>query len=232
MRILICLALLAYTKKNIAQDSTKILIKADQLVSEVLTPEKIYQYAQFSPGKIIFMDRTSMNAVLNYNYLNGEIEFIAATKDTLAIAKEQMLNIKQIILNGDTFYYNNGYMQQVMQTSFGKIAKKKTLVVLERKKIGAYDRPSSTTNLESIGYFRDYFGSTTVTSVRAPENITLGYVNQFYLGDQYNAFLPANKKNLQKIFFTKKEMINTYLRENDVDFRNIDHLKKMLLYLN
>ena len=73
-----------------AQDSGTIFIAADKNVSEVLTPEKIYHYPQFTNGKIFFRDGTTSQARLNYNYLNGEIEFITQEKDTLAIAKEQM----------------------------------------------------------------------------------------------------------------------------------------------
>jgi len=231
MKIFCCFFFLLYVNNNFAQERSRILIKADQVASEVLTPEKIYQYPKFLHGKIIFKDQTSTEASLNYNYLNSEIEFIDQTNDTLAIAKHQMVNIQRIEVNKDTFYYDNGYLQQVLEIPQGKLAKREMLIILNKEKPGAFDRSTSTTGAEAMTTFRDYYGSDNAATLRIRENITLGYKNQFFFGDNYYSFLPANKKNLLKVFPSRKEIINNYLRENNVDFRNIDDLKKLLLFL-
>ena len=216
---------------NFAQDSSRIVIKADESISDVLTTEKIYQYPQFSRGKIIFRDYRLTEAMLNYNYLNSEIEFIDSKNDTLAIAKHQKPTIQQVILNSDTFYYDNGYLQQIVQTPLGKLARRSMLIVLKKELVGAYDQSTATTKAETIAAFRDYYGSTITSSVKGRENITLVYKNEFFWGDKYYAFFPANKNNLIKLFPSKKEMVNNYLKENNVDFKNGDDLKKLLLFL-
>ncbi len=235
IKIAFCILLLCINK-SFAQlvphqhDSTRFLIKADQYISEVLTPERIYKYPGFSKGKIFFKDNTITEANLNYNYLNGEIEFINPANDTLAIAKHQMLNIQHIILNKDTFYYDDGYMQQVLRTPAGRIAKRQMLVILKREKLGAYDQPTSTTNAESMIVFRDYYGSTSTHGLKVRENITMTVVNQVFLGDHYS-FLPASKKNLLKLFPSKKSVINNYLDQNHVDFKNTEDIQKLFLLL-
>jgi hypothetical protein len=225
-----CFFLLFSVNQNFAQDSTRFLIKADQLVSDVLTPERIYQYPKFMPGKIVFRDKTSTEALLNYNYLSGEIEFINPGNDTLAIAKHQMLRIQQILLSKDTFYYHNGYLQQVVKTQLGVLAKRQMLVVFKREKIGAYGQPATTINVESLEYFKDYYGSLTPT-LKVRENITMIYKNEFFFGDNYFSFLPANKKNILKLYPSGKAIINDYLRENNVDFNNSGHLQKLFLFI-
>src|SRR5258705_2620816 len=96
MKIFCCFFLLLYVNNNFAQDSSRIVVKADESISDVLTTEKIYQYPQFSRGKIIFRDHRLTEAMLNYNYLNSEIEFIDPKNDTLAIAKHQKPTIHKI----------------------------------------------------------------------------------------------------------------------------------------
>jgi hypothetical protein len=214
-----------------AQERGRIFIKADQVISDVLTPEKIYEYSKFTPGKIIFRDHTSTTASLNYNYLSGEIEFINQVNDTLAIAKHQMLNIQRIEVNKDTFYYNDGYLQQVTQIPLGRLVKKEMLIVINKDKLGAYDRSTSTTGAEALTTFRDYFGSDNGAALRVRENITLAYTTKFFFGDNFYTFLPANKKNLLKIFHSKEETINNYLRENNIDFRSLQDLRNLLLFL-
>lgn len=229
MKFIFCF-LLFCVNKTFAQDSTRFLIKADQYISEVLTPERIYKYPNFSRGKIFFRDNTITEAILNYNYLNGEIEFINPANDTLAIAKHQMQEIQHIILNKDTFYYDGGYLQQVLKTPAGRIAKRQMLIIIKKEKIGAYNQPTSTTNVESMMVFRDYYGSTSTHSLKARENITMALLNEVFIGDNYS-FLPASKKNLLKMLSSKKSIVNNYLDQHHVDFKNIEDLQKLLLFI-
>ncbi len=231
MKWFIYFFLLVSVNKSFAQDSARFVIKADQLVHEIVTAEKIYMYPTFLRGKINFRDGTTVEAPLNYNYLNSEIEFIDNKRDTMAIAEYQMQNIQKILLSKDTFYYDKGYLQQVVRTAAGILARRPVLVVVRREKLGAFNKPASTTGVEALGYFRDYYGSTITTSMRASENITMAYQNEFFFGDNYFSFLPANKKNALKVFPSYRKIITSYLKENSVDFRNSSQLQKLLLYL-
>lgn len=212
-----------------AQDST-IFIAADQYVSEVATPERIYHYPNFKIGKIFFRNNTTTDARLNYNYLNGEIEFISPDNDTLAISKEQMLNIGKVIIDTSTFFYNKGYLELVAQNSIGKLLKREKFDVLKREKIGGYGQASSTSAIESYSTFKENYG-TRQFNLKVRENITLVLKTNYFFGDQYHEILPATKKNIYKVFPTKKELIDSYLKENEVDFKKPGDLKKIFAFL-
>jgi len=215
-----------------AQDSSTFVIKADQLASDFITPEKIYKYPKFTRGKIIFRDKTATEAPINYNYLISEVEFIGPQKDTLAIASHQLPTIQRILVNKDTFYYQDGYLQQVLQTPLGILAKRQSLIIVKVDKLGAYDMPANTTKTESPIVFRDYFGSTINPDLRVRENITMTYRTEYFIGDKYLYFLPANKKSFLKIYPSRKHTINTYLKENTVDFKNLNDLTKMMVLIS
>jgi hypothetical protein len=208
-----------------AQDSLTIFIPADRLVSEVLTPKKIYKYSEFLPGKIFFRDGNFAEGKFNYNYLNGEIEFIQ--KDTLAIVKQQMFNIKMMTVDKDTFFYDKGYLQQVAQTPAGKLLKRQMLVVVKREKIGAYDQPTATSSIESYSSFSDAYG-TFNPNLKVRENITMVLRTDYFFGDRFNVFLFASKKNLLKAYPNKKDKIDKYLKQREVNFKNGEELKKLL----
>jgi hypothetical protein len=231
MKIFSCFLLLLYVNNNYAQDGSEILLKADDVVSSNLTPEKIYQYPKFSHGKIIFKDQTSTEAQINYNYLNGEIEFIGPAKDTMTIAEQQMQNIQRIIVNNDTFFYDDAYIQHVLATPLGILAKRTTLVVVLVQKLGAYDRPTSTVKPEYIVMFKDYGGSSTIPDLVVRENITLAYRSEYFFGNNSSKFLPVNKKNLLKLLPSKNEMINRYLKENNVNYKKRGDVEKLILSL-
>lgn len=229
MKKLLLVMLFLYSAVVHSQDSLTIFISADQQVSEVLTPKRIYKYSEFKPGRIIFKDETFADDKFNYNYVNGEIEFIQ--RDTLAISKEQMLNIRFLTLDHDTFFYNKGYFQQLMQTSAGRLLKKQMLVVSKREKIGAYNQPSQTSAIESYGSFTDNYGVFT-PNLKIHENITMILRNDYYFADRFNTFLPVNKRNLQKLFPNKKRQIDEYLQLHPVNFKNAEDLQRLLASLN
>lgn len=230
MRISLLTIFIVLARFACAQDATTIFIAAGQDVSEVLTPEKIYQYPQFINGKFFFRDGSTSEALLNYNYLLGEIEFISPKKDTLAIAKEQMLNIKKVIIDTNTYFYNRQYVELVMENQVGKLLKSEMFDVVRREKIGGYNQPSSTSAIESYESFTGPYGVPEL-HLKIRENITLVLKTNYFFGDDYNLLLPANKKNIYKAYPSKRDRINKYLEQNSVDYKSPGDLKKLLTYL-
>ena len=229
MRISIFSIFIFIAKFACAQDST-IFIAAGQDVSEVLTPQKIFRYPQFINGEILFRDGSTSHALLNYNCLIGEIEFISPKKDTLAIAKEQMLNIKKVIIDTNTFFYNRRYMELVMENGVGKLLKSEMFDVVKREKIGGYNQPATTSAIESDETFTGTYGIPEL-NLKIRENITLALKTNYFFGNDYDLVLPANKKNIYKAYHAKKDLIDKYLKDNAVDYKNPGDLKKLLAYL-
>src|SRR3954447_6282315 len=112
MKTLIVFIFLMVAKGLMGQVSTEILIPAGTTLSEVLTPDKVYQHPSFVLGKVLYRNGTETEALLNYNYLSGDIQFIGNKKDTLVIAKEQIAEIAKIIINGHTYFYQQGYFEE------------------------------------------------------------------------------------------------------------------------
>ena len=213
-----------------AQDSSVIFIPAGRSFSDVATPDKIYLLPNFTKGKVHFRDGSMNSANFNYNFLNGEIEFISSKGDTLAIVKEQALNIKNIKIDSATFYYYNGYLQEVGGNETGKVLRRQFYKVRKREKIGGYEQPTSTSAIESYETFVSGNGEL-AQKLTVRENITLIKATEYFFGDQYNTFLRANKKNVLKLYPKKRVQIESYLLKNKVDFNNGEDLQKLLASL-
>ena len=230
MRISILAIFIVFTKFACAQDSTTIFIPAGENVSEFLTARKIFRYPQFINGEILFRDGSTSHALLNYNYLIGEIEFISPKKDTLAIAKEQMLNIEKVIIDTDTFFYKRRYVELVMENRVGKLLKSEMFYVVKREKIGGYNQPATTSAIDSYETFTGTYGIPEL-NLKIRENITLVLKTNYFFGNDYDMLLPANKKNIYKAYHAKKDLIDKYLKENPVNYKNPGDLKELLTYL-
>ncbi|HVG15322.1 MAG TPA: hypothetical protein VM935_10180, partial [Chitinophagaceae bacterium] len=154
MRRSLLLYLLIAAHSLAAQDSTLVVVEPGQNLYHLVTPGKRYRFPKFTTGKIFFRDGSIIsNALLNYNFLNGELEFLTSKGDTLSIATDQMLNIKHVAIDSTSFYYDQGYLELVASSTMGRVLKRERYEVYKREKIGAYDQPTSTSSINTPGAF-------------------------------------------------------------------------------
>jgi hypothetical protein len=110
MRTLTLFLSLLVTQHLYAQNSSPITIEVGQRISDIVSQEMMYRFPTFHQGQVLSKNGGFSNALLNYNYLNGEMEFITG-RDTLVIVKEQKLNIKRVTIDSTSFIYNNGFLK-------------------------------------------------------------------------------------------------------------------------
>ncbi|MGI8600477.1 MAG: hypothetical protein ACR2KB_14590 [Chitinophagaceae bacterium] len=123
---------------SFAQTEKVYKIKAGQLLSDVLSFYDIYKDSSFRVGTVFFRDGRTSNAFLNYNYLNGEMDFIDVSGDTISIAEEQ--TIKLISIKKDSFFYDNGYLYLLQSNGYNKLAVKKEIQLINKERPGAFDQ--------------------------------------------------------------------------------------------
>ena len=155
----------------------------------------LYHYPQFVTGKVFLKSGDSGMAKLNYNRLLDDMQFIDPKGDTLNIANAA--TIKFIRIDGDVFYYDNGYVKLIKDTNGIKLGGKQTLLVAGKDKIGAYGMANPTSAIDSYGTLIDTKG---IYKLVSREDITLAKKTQYYFGDKYNRFIWATRKNLLQQF--------------------------------
>jgi hypothetical protein len=227
--LFIAITILATTVLE-AQDSTTIKIEAGQLLSEVITPSIRYRFPAFKQGKVLLKDKTSYDSKLNYNLLTGEIDFISREGDTLAIGDALRVNLDRVIIDTNSYFYNNkGYLEVVKESKAGSLAKKQNFIIASTEKIGAYNLSSPASAIDSYSSYMDPSG--TFYTLRVREDVTLKLKTEYFFGNEYHLFMPATRKNLDRLFFKKKAEIEKYLKEHLTNFDNEEDLKKLLSFL-
>ena len=216
--ILACIVLI--NQSVLAQEKKSYKIKAGQELSDVLSFGDIYKYPSFKQSIVLFLNGNEGNGLLNYNFLNGEMEFISATGDTVALDDER--TIKKIWIDEDTFYFDKGYMNVIAGYGTKKLAKKQLLGVVDKKNLGAFDFPVSA-GTENYGIYKN-------VKLKAKADIIMMLEDFYYLGDRQN-FYPFNKKNLLKVYKRKESAITNFLNEQSIDFSNENDLRKLFNYL-
>ena len=165
-------------------------------------------------------------ALLNYHSLIDEMHFIDFKGDTLSIANAG--TIKLIRINNDVFYHDKVYVKLIRDSNGIKLARKQTVRVIGKTKIGGYDMASPTSAIDSYGTLFDQRG---VFNLVPREDVLLAKKTLYYFGDKYSQFVLATRKNLLQQFPKQSRALNAYLKENNVNFNSIGDLEKLLQFL-
>ena len=162
--------------------------------------------------------------MMNYNSLFGEMQFINLKGDTLSLADEKMIEL--IVINKDTFYFNEGYLKLVLNEGKVKLANKKFIRFANRQKLGGFEE-SSQSSIETYGVLSN---QSYLKGLVANEVITMVKDSVFYIKDDLNGFKAVNKKTLLDIYPRNEKDLKNYLKEKKVDFSNEEDIKKLILY--
>jgi hypothetical protein len=222
---LLIMALLP-TAIALAQKPETVKIEMNQNVKEVLTNE-IYRYPAFTQGKVYFKDGAPKQALLNYNRLLSEMHFLNPKGDTLAIAQPEIINFIEI--NQDTFYIDKAFLEMVVQNKQVKLAKKETIQLVDRQKVGAY---GETNSAGAIGSFNTYTNNAQTVQLNTNEVKLYSLQTEFYIADKHNHFILVTKKNLVNLYAKQEKDLKTFLQENNTNLHNEEDLKKLVLHLN
>lgn len=223
---LIFLTFVLFAQTIYAQTSEKKLVKAGEDINEAFPVSSRYLYPQYTSGSVIAKDGSVANASLNYNLMQGEMQFIGPKGDTLAIANEG--EIKYVVINSDSFVYDKVYLQLIATNNAASIAKNEKIKLGDIRKRGAYGTTSAGGGIDTYS---------TIVSSGQRQNLTeqKDYLmikeTTYYISKGYNNFMLANKKNVVKMFGQKQNEIEAYLRDNKTNFGKEDDLKRLIAFL-
>ena len=189
-------------------------------------PEKVsLRFPQFSEGIAYFKNGNATSAFFNYNLLLGEMQFIDAKGDTLSIANVEAVDY--ITIGNTVFYYVKGFYELITESNSLKLTKKERFEVADKQKIGGYGQASSSGSIDNYSTYTMQGRPITLT-VRE-KVLFKKYISYYILSN--NGAVIANKSGFIKAFPGRKKSIETFLSENNINFKKEDDLKKLFKFL-
>ncbi len=209
-----------------AQERKTFKLNPGQKATDVIPANEIYRYPSFVSGTVSFRNDRVGTALMNYNALIAEMQFIDPKGDTLSL--DDAASIRSILLQGDTFYFHKVFLHQLATIGDRKLAEHSSFVFVNRQKLGGFGEPTNATvetynQISTSSFFKDLV---------ARELITLGKVNILYTGDKFNQFREVNRKNLMQIYSRKSKELDAYLRTHDVAFGKVEDVKALMMYMD
>jgi hypothetical protein len=213
-----------FNTKDFAQ-TNHWTVRAGESIKEKLGDSVIYHYPQFISGVVHYKNGTLSHAALNFNQVTGEMQFIAPSKDTMAIANES--SIDHITIQDDTFYFDKVFIQLIHENANAKLGKIEIIKQTNVEKQGAYGQMNSTGSIDAID---SYYSSGQMYKLAESTTVTMRKRAVFFIGDKNSQFLPATKRNINKLF-GKKNTGESFIKENKIAFDKEDDLIKLVDYL-
>jgi hypothetical protein len=208
------------------QTIKKYKVNPGQTISEAIPQNEIYSYPEFTSGRVYLRNNTVSLVKLNYNALLGEMQFINPNGDTLSVADEKLISL--IVISTDTFFYDNAYLKMIANEGKVKLANNQFIEMTNKEKIGEFGQAGHG-SIETYGKVST--SQSPPKDLVANEILTMTKKSVYYIGDEYNSFKVANKKNVLVMYVKNENEVKAYLKENKVDFNNEKDLKQLIIFL-
>ncbi|MCA0350265.1 MAG: hypothetical protein LCH35_13515 [Bacteroidetes bacterium] len=174
-----------------------------------------YIYTTFLLAKIENFEGV---ALLRYNANNDEFEFIDPSNDTLVLKKVVTFSKISFVANKSNYRLVE-YTDKQKQKIFGYLVclqENKDYSLIKRQKIDFYEPKEAKTSYDTRIPPR---------FERAKDTYFLKYK------DQDIVEFPSNKKGLVKLYPDKKEAIETFIKQNKINFDKEEDLSKIIDFL-
>ena len=204
----------------------KYKVNPGQKISEAIPQNEIYSYPEFTSGRVYLRNNSVSLVKLNYNSLLGEMQFIDPKGDTLSVADEKMISL--VVIGTDTFVYDNAYLKVIASEGKVKLANNQFIEMTNKERIGEFGQAGHG-SIETYGKVST--SQSPPKDLVANEVLTMAKKSVYYIGDAYNQFKVANKKNVLDMYAKNETEVKAYLKENKVDFNSEKDMKQLIIFL-
>lgn len=213
---------------SFAQTNEKFRVKSDEAIEKAIPAHQRYRYEHFRQGEITFHGDKKASALLNYNLLLEEMQFVNFTKDTLSLADEHL--IKYIRIGQNQFYYDerDGFVEKLVDYPLVKLAVHQKFITINTEKMGAYGQSSAVSSIKNYNSIATTNGQRQNLVLKG--DVVLAIESTFYVVDQNDRIYKANKSALRKIFPEQKQAIQEYMKAESIDMDSEEDLRKLLQY--
>lgn len=196
---------------------------------DVLNEFALNKQLKYEPSKIVgspylnkmfapaIVSNVSKNAMMRYDAYSDEFEFVNSTRDTLVLNKVEPYT-------AITFTITNTKYQLVDYNNKGKMTKGYLIWLAEKNNFTLYKKQNVTYTKERIAK-SGYEKNTPASFERAHDT--------YYLKDNDKGIFefPSNKKGLIKLFPEKKTELESFIKQNSIDFEKESDMIKIVDFL-
>ena len=182
-----------------------------------------YVMPEFVTGTIFFDNGTQYIGAINIFTLNQKVHFKNEDGDIMVLDNNS--DVSSVFIKGRTFL-NSRYGYVEVYESYGDMfmGEIRILSVFSEAKEGAFGTKSQTTSIQKVDLME--MSHSTMLDLTENKRTPYSYKKIPYVYKKGN-FQKASKKFFVKNFSDKKGFIEDYLQNNNVDFENVQDVRKL-----
>ena len=181
---------------------------------------------EFQSGVVIFNDGNYSRGPINISTIEQRIYFIASDGQYQVLSNEDQ--VTRATIKNRTFVKSKyGYVELLRNNEKASLGAVRRTSFFETEKVGAYGMASQTTSVTTIGSIQT---NGTMYTLGVDQKTPFKYKIIPYLYKD-GKVLMTTKKNFQKCFPAKKAEIDAYLKDNSVNFEDMDDMTALYEYL-
>lgn len=210
------------TKKGrlLAQKHEAVIVKAGTRIIDYFPISERYLYGDFTQGKATFKNKKVYSSEFNYNILSGEMEFINSN-DTLVVTNQK--DLSSIVVEQDTFYYHNGYLQ-IIRNGTLKVYLKHHIAIKDIHKKGAM----GTVNRSAASEYDNYFLTNSLSRDMVVDiDMKLQREELYFFSTPEKEFVRFTKDRIIISVPGKSGVIKKYIKSNKIDFKSKNDLLQL-----
>jgi hypothetical protein len=225
MRILVVLIFAVALSATLhSQERYTVLARGETTLEGSLPQQMLYAFEHFRDSKIIMNDGTEKPARININLYTGDILFLTSGNQVLVLAYP--LDVKHILIDNSKWLQVGGTFWETksVQGSVVLAGAMRTRITNTRKE-GAYGFSSGTSAVGNVSTVV-LDGGQIATPLAVGEYDFEKDMKYMLVSETGSAI--ADAKGFRKIFPENKKQINSYLKANEVNFKNENELISLL----
>jgi len=203
-----------------------ITVRAGTKIIDNFPPLVRYMYPQFVEGQVVLNNNQISTAMINYNMLQDEIDFIQDNDTTTIVMKR---DLKYVIAESDTFVYMpTGYMKLIYDQKLKVYCRDKINLkdILKRDGMGAVNRSAG------ISSFSDNEYRGLPYDLVVQEDYVFKREASYLIATPRGTLEPFKKNTILVLFRYHRTEINRYIKANKINFDKQEDVIKLAKYIS
>lgn len=185
-----------------------------------------YLYPEFRQATVKMKSGKVQQASMNYHLVTEEMIYPGTSR---MLAVDQLETIDTILIGEHRFIpFGNKFYEQLYQ---GKVP----LFIQHKRNLSPGGTPvgyGATSQTAAVSSIKSLSASGRIYDLKLPEDMVISEASLYWIiwNNKMESFL--NERQLLRIFPEKKKEIKMFLNENEIDFKNRDHMVLLMGFLN
>lgn len=215
--------------QSFSQETKEVTIRPGQNAAEAFPIKDKYRFPDFQDGFLITPEgKKSQPLKLNFNIFSGLPQFIDKKGDTLFIDEYVA---KYVQIKTTTYLHNStrNYYELILNTEPIKLAIDREWRIARIETL--YQDPRSGQETKSLSRdSKNAIYSPKLGRMVQNENTVFKRDSSYFFIDGRGKDYKANESNLMRLFPDHKKQIDERVRQDSIDFKKEEDLRKLLLF--